>query len=80
MFGKVWVFFFMAWSAWAQTQTAVDAPIVLGQSAPLSGPAAQLGVDFNFGANLHFYEVNHGGGILGRKIELRILDDRDEPE
>lgn len=80
MFGKVWVFLFMAWSAWAYAQTTVDAPIVLGQSAPLSGPAAQLGVDFNFGANLHFYEVNRGGGIFGRKVELRILDDRYEPE
>lgn len=59
---------------------AVDGPIVFGQSAPLSGPAAQLGVDFNYGANLHFYEVNREGGVNGRKIELRVLDDRYEPE
>ncbi|MEO6291453.1 MAG: hypothetical protein ABIO88_02400 [Burkholderiaceae bacterium] len=35
-------------------ENAMNGPIVFGQSAPLSGPAAQLGVDFNFGANLHF--------------------------
>jgi branched-chain amino acid transport system substrate-binding protein len=61
-------------------QNATDGNIVFGQSAPLSGPAAQLGVDFNFGANLYFYEVNREGGVLGRKIELRILDDKYEPE
>lgn len=61
-------------------QNATEGSIVFGQSAPLSGPAAQLGVDFNFGANLYFYEVNREGGVNGRKIELRILDDKYEPE
>ena len=80
MFGKVLVLFVAVFSGWAQAETSQDGPIVFGQSAPLSGPAAQLGVDFNFGANLHFYEVNRAGGVSGRKVELRILDDRYEPE
>jgi len=63
----------------AEKPMAAD-PIIFGQSAPLSGPAAQLGVDFNFGANLYFYEVNKEGGVHGRKIELRIFDDKYEPE
>lgn len=61
-------------------ESVMDSSIVFGQSAPLSGSAAQLGVDFNFGANLHFYEVNKEGGVHGRKMELRILDDKYEPE
>lgn len=72
--------FALAFSVGIHAENAMDGPIVLGQSAPLSGPAAQLGVDFNFGANLHFYEVNKEGGVHGRKIELRILDDKYEPE
>ncbi|MDZ7919488.1 ABC transporter substrate-binding protein [Rhodoferax sp.] len=53
---------------------------MFGQSTSLSGAAAQQGVDFNFGVNLHFYEVNRSRGIHGRKLELKILDDRYEPE
>ncbi|MCX7660672.1 MAG: ABC transporter substrate-binding protein [Caldimonas manganoxidans] len=54
--------------------------IVLGQSAALSGPAAQLGIQFQQGARLWFEQVNAQGGIGGRLIELRTLDDGYEPE
>ena len=38
-----------AWPALGRAQTAApDARIVLGQSAPFSGPAAQLGVQFHW--------------------------------
>lgn len=61
---------------WAQSESA----IVLGQSAPLTGPAAQLGIQFREGAVIHFNQVNARGGINGRKIELRTMDDGYEPE
>ena len=54
--------------------------IVLGQSAPLSGPASALGEQFKIGANLLFERVNGRGGINGRPIELRTLDDGYEPD
>jgi branched-chain amino acid transport system substrate-binding protein len=57
-----------------------DNAIVLGQSAPLTGPAAQLGIQFRDGAKLYFNLVNAKGGINGRTIELRTLDDGYEPE
>ncbi|WP_341679355.1 ABC transporter substrate-binding protein [Niveibacterium sp. SC-1] len=56
-------------------QSAASGEIVLGQSAALSGPAAQVAVDFNLGASLYFDEVNQRGGINGRKVRLRSLDD-----
>ena len=40
--------------------------IVLGQSAPFTGPAAQLGIQFNRGANVWFDQINAQGGIAGR--------------
>lgn len=49
--------------------------IVLGQSAPLSGPFASLGRDYRNGAMLAFNEANETGGIQGRKIRLVTLDD-----
>jgi ABC-type branched-subunit amino acid transport system substrate-binding protein len=54
--------------------------IVLGQSAPLSGPASALGEQFRIGANLLFERVNGRGGVNGRPIELRTLDDGYEPD
>lgn len=61
--------------AWAQAGTKV----VLGQSAPTTGPAAQLGIQFHAGAKLYFDAVNAKGGVLGRTIELRLTDDGYEP-
>ncbi len=54
--------------------------LVLGQSAALSGPAAELGLQFQRGAKLYFERLNARGGINGRVIELRSLDDGYEPE
>jgi ABC-type branched-subunit amino acid transport system substrate-binding protein len=53
---------------------------VIGQSAALSGPASALGEHFRIGAQLVFERVNAHGGIGGRQIELRTLDDGYEPE
>lgn len=62
--------------AWAQD----DGPIVLGQSCAMSGPNAQLGMEYHQGAKLFFDQLNAQGGVAGRKIELRVLDDGYEPE
>ncbi|HET7765365.1 MAG TPA: ABC transporter substrate-binding protein [Burkholderiales bacterium] len=52
--------------------------ILLGQSAAFSGPAAQLGLHLNIGTKAYFDHVNAQGGVYGRKIELKTLDDRYE--
>ncbi len=53
--------------------------VLLGQSAPLTGPAAALGIEMRTGAKVYFDYVNSKGGVYGRKIELRSLDDGYEP-
>ncbi|WP_124383826.1 ABC transporter substrate-binding protein [Ralstonia sp. SET104] len=68
-----------AGSARAETGVTADT-IVIGQSAPMSGPAAQLGQQMNRGAKLYFNAINAAGGINGRKIELKVLDDFYEPD
>ena len=55
-----------------------EAPIILGQSAPFSGPAAQLGIQFYQGAKLYLDIYNAQPGH--RDVELRFLDDGYEPE
>jgi branched-chain amino acid transport system substrate-binding protein len=55
------------------------APIVIGQSAPLTGPAAAAGKAFVDGARAYINDVNRAGGVRGRSIELRTLDDAYDP-
>jgi ABC-type branched-subunit amino acid transport system substrate-binding protein len=62
---------------WAQSS---GRSIVLGQSAAFSGPAAQLGEQFKRGALLFFDQLNAKGGVNGRTIELKSLDDGYEPD
>ena len=57
-----------------------ESRIVLGQSAAFTGPAAQLGVQFNLGAKLYFDQLNAQGGVGKRMIEIRTMDDGYEPD
>lgn len=61
-------------TSWAQSSK-----IRLGQSCPLTGAAAQLGIQFNAGANVYFELLNAKGGVGGRAIELLAMDDGYEP-
>ena len=54
--------------------------IILGQSAAFTGSAAQLGIQFNAGAKLFFDQLNAQGGVGGRSIDIKQLDDGYEPD
>jgi branched-chain amino acid transport system substrate-binding protein len=54
--------------------------IVFGQVAALEGPAQALGQGMREGIRAAFEEVNRVGGIGGRKLELKSVDDGYEPE
>ena len=60
-----------------QSAHARDA-IIIGQSAPLSGPAGDIGRDIRDGAQAVFMKVNAEGGIGGRQIELVTIDDAND--
>jgi ABC-type branched-subunit amino acid transport system substrate-binding protein len=70
---------FAAFAA-AQTPGVTDTQIVLGQGAVFSGPAQELGIQMRDGALAYFNYVNAHGGVHGRKIVLKSVDDRYEPE
>ena len=55
---------------------AESKPIILGQSAPFTGPSGQFGRQMWLGAQTYFDEVNRRGGIHGRKIKVEALDDK----
>ena len=52
--------------------------ILTGGTAPLSGPETAYAV-VAYGAEAYFKYVNDHGGVFGRKIEYRYLDDAYDP-
>ena len=58
---------------------AADAPLLIGQSAPISGPNQALG-QMKLGIELAFEEKNDAGGIRGRMLQLEFRDDAYQPE
>lgn len=55
-----------------------DHQILLGQSAAFSGAAAQLGIQYNLGAQVYFDIINAQGGVHGRRIKIVTADDKYE--
>lgn len=55
-----------------------ETPLVLGQSAPFTGPSAQLGIQFNQGAKLFLDQYNAQPGR--RNLVIKNLDDGYEPD
>ncbi len=50
--------------------------VKIGLLAPLTGPAAADGASVKNSVQLALEKVNQGGGILGKKVELVVYDDR----
>jgi branched-chain amino acid transport system substrate-binding protein len=64
----------------AHAQGVTQRTIVLGQSAPLSGPLQRHGEDLRNGALAYLRALNEAGGVHGRRIELATLDDGGDAE
>ena len=63
--------------AWGQGVTPHT--VVLGQSAPLSGPRQAVGERIRNGALAYLRRLNDAGGVHGRRIELATFDDGGDP-
>jgi branched-chain amino acid transport system substrate-binding protein len=66
------IFFFFA--------TIASAQIRIGVAEALTGNAAQYGVPIRRGLELAVAEINSGGGINGKKLELVIEDEQGKKE
>jgi branched-chain amino acid transport system substrate-binding protein len=53
-------------------------PILVGAALPQSGILADIAADLKKALLLWQEEVNAGGGLLGRRVEMLLLDDRSE--
>src|SRR5260221_5061846 len=53
-------------------------PILVGAALPQSGILTDIAADLKKALMLWQEEVNAGGGLLGRRVELLLLDDASE--
>lgn len=54
--------------------------IKIGVHVPLTGSAAQMGIDQKTGMEFAVEQINNSGGVLGRKLELLVNDDEGKPD
>ena len=57
-----------------------DDHVLFGQSAAFTGLAQELGKAMRLGVEAAFHEANQEGGVHGRELKLKALDDDDETD
>lgn len=62
-------------TSWATAPGVTEHEVHIGASAVLSGPLGPQTADYGAGSRLYFDAVNASGGVHGRKIVYRTLDD-----
>ncbi len=70
----------VAAAALAPQGAQAQAPVRIGQSIALSGVFEASSKEAIAGANAYLNRVNKGGGVNGRKLELKTLDDEFKPD
>ncbi len=63
----------------SSTPASSKAPLVIGASLSLTGDFSADGQAYDRGYKLWASDVNAAGGILGRKVVLKILNDNSDP-
>jgi branched-chain amino acid transport system substrate-binding protein len=63
------------WLATLPFAFSQEAPVIVGTVISQTGAHAELALEYAKGIELWRDEVNAAGGLLGRRVELRFLDD-----
>lgn len=72
----------LIWAAWAwerRQAAAAPGPITIGLLQALSGPMAAHEAPQVAAARLAVQEINEAGGLLGRRVDLKVEDTRADP-
>jgi branched-chain amino acid transport system substrate-binding protein len=67
-------------TASSSTQHRGHAPIIVGATEPLTGQFSADGIASLHGLELWASDVNEFGGLLGRPVRLKILNDNSDPD
>ena len=65
----------LVWLAGLAAALAQEPPIIVGAVISQTGAQAELAADYAKGIELWRDELNASGGLLGRRVELRLVDD-----
>jgi len=77
--GVGWRLLMLASAACVAATASAQAPIRVGVSVGISGQYAALGQNQVRGHQLCVKDLNAAGGVLGRKVDLRVEDDKSQP-
>src|SRR3989337_3802563 len=69
----------LAFAGTSQQVLAQAGPIKIGAIIPLTGPSGVSGQAMQKGYQLALDEINRGQGVLGRRVEVLVEDDRGDP-
>ena len=69
----------LLWSGLAVAQTPSNEPIKIGWIGHLTGILSAYGQDMLRAAEMAVSDINASGGVLGRKLQLVVRDDRGDP-
>jgi len=72
--GKVWVFVVLLMASALCLEANAAETLQIGVLVPLTGPVAEGGTRMLKAMELATEEINKAGGVLGRKIELKVWD------
>jgi len=62
------------------TQEEEEKVIKIGAIMPMTGNLAYFGDSYSTGAELAIDEINNAGGINGKKLEMVLLDNQEDPQ
>jgi branched-chain amino acid transport system substrate-binding protein len=54
--------------------------ITIAAAGPMTGPSAAFGVQIRAGSEMAVGDINAAGGVLGRRVELVVVDDKADPK
>lgn len=61
-------------------ETKEQETITIGVFAPITGDWGVYGTGFERSVNMAFDEINAKGGVLGKKLVAKVMDDKGEPK
>lgn len=70
--GIVLLFSAVFYVYWDEKET----PVLVGFTATLSGPRAELGIQERNGVLMAVEDINKSGGIAGRQVQVAVIDDK----
>lgn len=69
----------LAFSSVACNRTSKESTIKIGALWPLTGSQAAVGQEAKRGLEMAVKQINDSGGLLGKKVELVLEDDKSDP-